>query len=426
MRTEEHFFGRENATGCVPRSRLGSLVGPALLVLLVAAGCGGRTEAPSLTEQARLNADPRAGAFLLEAEQAYEAGYYNPALILTDSAAHYAPELADIPFLQGRILTAIRQYGEAQKSYKAALELDPAYPGAYLNLGNNAYLRGSPQEALGLYRQEKGAADSAPYFTQLGRVYAELGKADSAQWAYEQAIAADSTSPTPYMWYGQFFEDAGEFEQALQYSRRGLALRPDNLNYAYIVGVQLLRQGDLQGAVDMLTKVTEGMPWHYSAHYNLGQAYSGLGQSDDGAHYLARADTLLEQRKEVTYWENLLEANSHEPMLWVNYGDALRRSGRVDEAIEALTIAFSIQPQWLELQNNIANLLLMRGDTTAALGQYEVLLQIDSTQADIWLNLGTVHALTGRYDKARAAWETALHYDPEHPEARNYLAQLPR
>jgi Tfp pilus assembly protein PilF len=55
-----------------------------------------------------------------------------------------------------------------------------------------------------------------------------------------------------------------------------------------------------------------------------------------------------------------------------------------------------------------------------------VLLQIDSTQADIWLNLGTVHALTGRYDKARAAWETALHYDPDHPEARNYLAQLPR
>ncbi len=394
-------------------------------VILAVMGCGG-ADGPSRTEQARREADPKAVEFLLNAQQAYEAGYYNEALMLADSAAHYAPKLADIPFLRGRILMTMLQYEPAQAAYEATLRLDPDYPGVYLNLGNSAYMRGKPREALALYRKERGAAETAAYLTQLGRVYADLGVADSARWAYEKAIAADSANPTAYMWLGQIYEDAGEFDQALRYSGKGLALQPDNLNYAYVVGVQLLRSGDLEGAVERLTKAAEGMPWHYAAHYNLGQALNGLGQAEQATRYLARADTLLEQGKEITKWENLIGANSHEPMLWVNYGNALRQAGRLDEAIEALTVAFSLQPQWLELQNNIANLLLARGDTTAALERYKVLLRINPTEPDIWLNLGTVHALSGNYDEARTAWQTALQHDPDHAEAKRYLAQLPR
>lgn len=395
-------------------------------LVLVATGCGTGADSLSRTEQARRDADPKAVEFLLNAQQAYEAGYYNGALFLADSAARYAPELADITFLRGRILTTMLQYEPAQAAYKETLALDPEYPGVYLNLGNSAYMRGELREALALYRKEQGAVGTPVYLTQLGRVYADLGVADSARWAYEQAIGADSTNPTAYMRLGQVYEDAGAFDEALRYSRKGLALHPDNLNYVYVVGVQLLRSGDLEGAVDRLTKAVEGMPWHYAAHYNLGQAHTGLGQAEQGARYLARADTLLEQGKEVTKWKNLIGTNSHEPMLWVNYGNALRLAGRVDEAIEALTVAYSLQPQWLELQNNIANLLLARGDTTAALDRYEMLLQIDPTQPDIWLNLGTVYALAGNYDEARAAWQTALQHDPDHAEAKQYLEQLPR
>ncbi len=398
----------------------------ACVLVLGVMGCGAGDDGPSRTEQARREADPKAVQFLLDAQQAYEGGFYNGALMLADSAAHYAPNLADISFLRGRILTAMRQYDQARAAYEATLALDPAYPGVYLNLGNSAYLRDDTRGALALYRKEKGAVETAAYHIQLGRVYADLGVTDSARWAYEKAIAVDSTNPTAYMWIGQSYEDAGAFDEALQYSRKGLALQPDNLNYVYVVGVQLLRQGDMEGAVEMLTRAAEGMPWHYAAHYNLGQALNGLGQAEQGARYLARADSLLEKRKVVEKWEGLVQANTHEPMLWVNYGNALREAGRLDEAIEALTIAFSLQPQWLELQNNIANLLLARGDTVAALGRYEMLLQIQPTQPDLWLNFGTVHALIGDYDEARKAWEMALQHDPEHAEAKRYLAQLPR
>lgn len=417
-----HSFEKSRAYAPVKKALVAGFI---LSVVFLATGCSHGTDSKSRSEQILRDADPKVVDFLLNAQQAFENGNYNFALMLADSAAKYAPELADVPFLRGRILSSVRQYGPAQQAYEETLQLDPDYPGVYLNLGNSAYLRGEPQEALALYRKEKGAADTAPYLVQLGRAYADLGVTDSARWAYERAIAADSTNSTAYMWLGQFFEEAGDFEKALLYSRKGLALRPDNPNYAYVVGVQLLRGDSLEEAVGMLTKAAKAMPWHYASHYNLGQALTGLGQTDLGARYLAQADTLLEKQKGITKWENLLQTNSHEPMLWVNYGNALREAGRVDDAIDALTIAFSINPQWMELQNNIANLLLMRGDTLQALQRYQMLLRYDSTQADVWLNLGTLYALAGRYDDARWAWKAVLRHDPDHPEAARYMAQLP-
>ena len=395
------------------------------LVALFAAGCGRPVDEPSHTELVRRNTDPRAVEFLLDAQDAFDTGFYNAALVLADSAARWAPNLADIPFLRGRILMTMRQIEPARAAYEETLALDPDYPGVYFNLGNGAYMYGEPRKALTFYRQEQGMTETTDYWTQLGRAYADVGETDSARWAYERAILADSTHPTAYMWLGQLHEDAGSFEEALHYSGKGLALDPDNLNYTYLAGVQLLRSGDLEGAVERLTKVTEGIPWHYAAHYNLGQALAGLGQTDPGARYLALADTLLERQKEVERWVDLIKGNSHEPMLWVRYGEALHQAGRLDEAIEGLTVAFSLRPQWLEIQNNIANLLLASGDTLAALERYRALLRIEPTRSDFWLNLGTLHALTGDYGEARRAWETALRHDPNHAEARQYLAQLP-
>ena len=395
-----------------------------LAVLLVASavGCSGE----SRTEEARRNADPEALQLLVQAADMFESGFYQPALDMLDRAEAMEDQLADIPFLRARVLSAMRQHEEARSAYERTIVLDPEYPGVYMNLGNLEYMRGQPGPALEYYLQERGeVAETADYLVQLGRAHADLGNTDNARVAFERAIQAAPESPTAYMWRGQLMEDQGDLASAIDDSRQGLALDPDNLNYAYVLGVQLLRSEDLEGAVEMLERAAEGMPWHYAAHYNLGQALNGLGQREAGARYLARADTLLMHRQEVDKWENLLSGNADQPMLWVNYGTALTTAGRIDDAIDALTVAYSLSPQWLELQNNIANLLLMRGDTLDALDRYRGLLTVDSTLTDIWLNLGTVHALSGDFDAARNAWETALRLEPQHGDALEYLSRLP-
>ena len=43
------------------------------------------------------------------------------------------------------------------------------------------------------------------------------------------------------MWLGQHYEEMGELNQALEVSKAGLKLRPDNLDYKYLIGSLLFR-----------------------------------------------------------------------------------------------------------------------------------------------------------------------------------------
>jgi tetratricopeptide (TPR) repeat protein len=122
-----------------------------------------------------------------------------------------------------------------------------------------------------------------------------LGKADSAQYAYQQAIRVDSTFATAYLRLAELHKEKGELETALAYARRGLSLEPDNLNYRYFLGSLLVLHGQPQEAVDHLETVVKERPWHYWANYNLGQALVRLGRQEEGKRYLAKAESLQEE-----------------------------------------------------------------------------------------------------------------------------------
>jgi tetratricopeptide (TPR) repeat protein len=175
-----------------------------------------------------------------------------------------------------------------------------------------------------------------------------------------------------------------------------------------------------------LEAVIKERPWHYWANYNLGQALVRLRRDDEGKRYLAKAESLQVELKNIQDWENLVENNPDQLMLWVNYGEALRRAGRMDEAIEAFQIALSIEPRFVALENNLAILYMMRGDTAKAVAHYNAILQQHPTLSDVWLNLGVVYAKSGKYEAARKSWENVLKYAPDDPTAKAYLAKLPR
>jgi len=116
--------------------------------------------------------------------------------------------------------------------------------------------------------------------------------------------------------------------------------------------------------------------------------------------------------------------NPDQLMLWVNLGNSLKNMGRIQEAKDAYLVALSLSPMSFALQNNIANLCLMDGDTAQAIIRYEAILSLDSTLVDIWLNLGVVYASSGRKNYARQAWVKGLEFDPDNTTLRDYLETL--
>ena len=368
--------------------------------------------------------DPAVAGLIFQAEIAFRNGYYNAALAITDSSLVNSPHSADIHFLRGRVFTKLARLNEAEVAYRTVLSLNPNYQGTWFNMGTNSIRQDDLPAAIAHYKSEMLLYPSARTMVQIGRAYADLGKIDSATFAYEDAIKTDSKNAAAYMRLGHLYKDRGDITKAIEYATIGLDLDPENLDYKYIIGSLLLLNEEPKASLPFFQAVTSKRPWHYWAHHNLGQALYRIGDETQGQHYMDLAKELQKGIQEVENWRNLANMNPDQLMLWVNLGNSLKNMGRIQEAKDAFLVALSISPMSFALQNNIANLCLMDGDTVQAINRYKTILSFDSTLVDIWLNLGVVHASSGRINDARQAWMKGLEHDSDNTTLKDYLETL--
>ena len=163
---------------------------------------------------------------------------------------------------------------------------------------------------------------------------------------------------------------------------------------------------------------------HYWSHHSLGQALYRIGKTSDGQRYMDLAKEMQKDIESIDYWNNLANMNPDQTLLWINLGDAYRQMSRFDEAKSSFQIALSLDPTNVAIQNNLANLYLLSGDTLQAIIRYEAILATDPSLADIWINLGVVHINSGRKTEARKAWVKGLEYDPDNSTLKQYINSL--
>lgn len=387
------------------------------------------------------NLDPRAAQLVEQMQTAYDRGDWHTALALADSAEAMAPRLADIPFTRGLIFTRLKRYEEARAAYEQALDQDPTYRKAWYQLGHNAFLQRKYREALAFYNKEQTLVREAhrngqarygeqdrlalPAITaQIGRTYALLGVQDSARIAYEEALALDSSYAVAHAWLSELYENQGQLAQALHHAQRALEQNPQEVEYGYRVGVLLFQTGRVEEAALLLSAVVQQWPGHEGASYNLGRALMAMGREKEGQAMLDRVEEIQRLQEQALLAQRAVEVHPDDPQRWLNLARMMLQSGYYDRAEEALTAALAQNPADRTVQNDLANLALVRGDTVLAVQRFQSLLRQDSTFADAWLNLGIIYAMTGRPQEARRAWEQVLQYKPDDPDAKAYLARL--
>ena len=409
--------------------------GACMALVVLATGCGGARD------EAEAPIPPRAAHYFNEAEEAYRAGAYPLALMLTDSVVVYAPEFSGVHVLRGQVYTALDRYEEASKVLARAAALEPDNPAIHFNWANNAYRREQYQEALERYKRTlemieeqegavtvyEGDADGRrarhAVLLQMGRAYDALGDVERARQRYEGAIELAPEQPEPYRDVAQLLEKQGAFREAQTYARQALERDPENVRYKYELGLLLVRLERFEEAVPYLKEVADEQPWHRGAPYNLGQALMHLGQEEEAEAYLARSDSLQKAHERLERLGKEAEANKEDLRLWAEYGNALRKAGRTGDAKKAYRHALSLRPDNIALHNNLAILAVESGDTTEAIMRYRAILRRNPAVTDVWLNLGVVYARSGRLEEAQRAWKNVLKYEPGHATARKYLAE---
>lgn len=402
-----------------------------LVVVLLLVGCAEPAD----------EVDPQAVQLVERMQTAYDRGDWGTALTLADSAAERAPRLADVPFTRGQILTKLKRYEEAEAAFERVLALDPAYRKAWYHRGHNAFLQRQYREALSYYQKEQALVETenrgdsanegqsealAAITAQIGRTYSLIGVEDSARIAYEEAIALDNTCAVAHAWLSELYEDQGRLDEALRHAQAALESRPQEVGYAYQVGFLLFQTGRVEEAAMLLSAVVRQWPGHEGASYNLGRALKAMGREQEGQAMLDRVEQIQQLQEQALLAQRAVEVHPQDSRRWVDLARLMMQIGYHDKAEEALTAALALTPDNLTLQHDLANLALVRGDTTLAQQRIQTLLRKDSTFADAWLNLGIIYAMTDREPKAREAWQRVLRLNPDDPDAKTYLARLDR
>lgn len=121
--------------------------------------------------------------------------------------------------------------------------------------------------------------------------------------------------------------------------------------------------------------------------------------------------------EEVTRALAALAPQRQQPDTLYNFGNAMRRAGRLEDSITAYRHAIALRGGFAEAQNNLGVALQSAGRFEEAMGAYQRALALRPTHAETRRNLAGALKDTRRLDEAIAAYQEVVTQNPEDAEA---------
>jgi tetratricopeptide (TPR) repeat protein len=136
---------------------------------------------------------------------------------------------------------------------------------------------------------------------------------------------------------------------------------------------------------------------------------------------LVAAAEQAEERNDFATAESLyttaMRADSNDPVLAFNLGNAFDAQGRAAEAKIAWQIAVARDPAFAEAWYNLALAAEDEEHTDLAIAEYRRAVQARPDYADAHFNLALLLTKLDRYDEALVNWEQFLDLEPQSPQA---------
>lgn len=257
---------------------------------------------------------------------------------LTDKAETYLrlaieiqPDYANAYVNLGLVLRDAKKFDDAEAAFRHALLLAPTDPDNLINMGN---LYRSTQRFDDAERAYRKALDIAPTnlsaLYNLGLLLAEQDRLDEAEAALRQSLKIQPSQADVYNDLGNVLMDRLRLDEADQAYRKAIALRPDYADAYCNLGMLLLDEGKTDAAMAAFRRALEIAPGHPDALNSVANQLSLHG------HF---------EQAELAY-RKVLATRTDSANLYNNYGNLLRESHRFAEAEAAYRAAVSLQPDY--------------------------------------------------------------------------------
>ncbi|MBW2632251.1 MAG: tetratricopeptide repeat protein [Deltaproteobacteria bacterium] len=340
-----------------------------------------------------------------------------------------------------------KQYKNAVKAYKKAIELDPKDPKYYSRWGA---LLGNSGDYAGAAEQFEKAVSLKPnnikYLSRLSSAYYRQGKYDEALDAVNKAIGPSTSSAIGYRSLIQ--RHRGEMDGALKDAKQAYSLDSSDTLAQLALGAAYLDQGRYDEAVQLLSQVKEST----TSRVLEATAYAKKGGFKKAIDIYS---AILEEKlspENVPLWSDrtaLLESLTPFISSKIETADRLKAQGRYKEALkelgEALKVAddktskkicgsiyrvMSLDPR-LSVLPEEARKYALRGDVLTEEGKFEEAVKeyLQAVQAapyiaKLYFNTAMIYGELKEYLQAIRNMKTYLNLAPESPNARASKDQI--
>lgn len=301
--------------------------------------------APSPAASAPPQPAASATSAFAKAEKALALGEpgYREALSHLDEATRLDPSYTQAWFNRGVVLQRMGRLADAESSYQKALDINPDFIPAYVNLASVMREQGQHDRALDILDR---ARKKAPGNSQVGNervaVLRSMGRVDDAIAEAHRLIKENSNDLNAFINLAIAYYDQGNLEMSRLVFEKAFASFPDVSSDAHVrhaYGLVVLKQGERDLAiVTGFDKALELEPKYVDALINRAQLHLEDSEPKKAAELLRRA---VEEEPRNT------EAR-------LSLAVALRRSGDLDAAKAQYEILIDQAPSSFDAVYNLA------------------------------------------------------------------------
>ncbi|PYX64432.1 MAG: hypothetical protein DMG78_30605, partial [Acidobacteria bacterium] len=170
---------------------------------------------------------------------------------------------------------------DAQKYFEQALEANPKFGVARLNLGISLLAQQKLEPArVALEAATQQLPKDAYAWYNLGLVYKDLGEAERGIAAFQHVTEIAPNEADAYYFAGYLYSQLQKYDEAIMSFQKGLALNPFHASSEFGLARALQRKSDVAGAREHLARFQKITTEH------LGTPF-GAGYGDQGRYSLA-------------------------------------------------------------------------------------------------------------------------------------------
>jgi Flp pilus assembly protein TadD len=207
---------------------------------------------------------------------------------------------------------------EAERVLRYCVELEPAYWGTHLALGNFMHQHGRYAEAVEPYKRvTELTPDNPDGFNNLGVAYFDAGDWEDAEIAYRRSIELKPTR-VAYTNLGTIYYYDGEYAAAVDMHRRALELAPDSFRAwgklaaaaRYVGGMRGESQSAYRKAISLAESAVQINPSDPAALGYLAVYYANVGDYETAQETIGTALEIVNDNPEVHYLHGIVSVAS--------------------------------------------------------------------------------------------------------------------